>query len=183
MPALLIQETASTSQFRFPSFLGHVCSLFQARTACMGARRCGVEMTRNCALSVAQGCRGSTHLLFPPLTTLLKLGPTPQPSKAAARCHSLLATPPKNAISSFGFPQKNKNKQQPEQDWSPAPTAFTIEFQSRPRHEMAGEDGSVANGDDSSSSSSSSWTAALYANEITDYPFSLDALRKWMIAL
>jgi hypothetical protein len=35
----------------------------------------------------------------------------PQPSKAAARCHSLLATPPKNAISSFGFPQKNKNKQ------------------------------------------------------------------------
>ncbi|KAH8151614.1 uncharacterized protein LAJ45_04236 [Morchella importuna] len=47
---------------------------------------------------------------------------------------------------------------------------------------MAGEDGSVANGDDSSSSSSSSWTAALYANEITDYPFSLDALRKWMIA-
>ncbi|CUS10385.1 unnamed protein product [Tuber aestivum] len=41
---------------------------------------------------------------------------------------------------------------------------------------MAGENGSLV------SSDISSYTAALYANELKEYPFSLDALRKWMIA-
>ncbi|RPA98880.1 hypothetical protein L873DRAFT_1790000 [Choiromyces venosus 120613-1] len=48
---------------------------------------------------------------------------------------------------------------------------------SRHRDEMAGENGSVVSDD------ISSYTAALYANELKEYPFNLDALRKWMIAL
>lgn len=45
------------------------------------------------------------------------------------------------------------------------------------RDEMAGENGTLVSGD------ISSYTAALYANELKEYPFNLDALRKWMIAL
>jgi hypothetical protein len=41
---------------------------------------------------------------------------------------------------------------------------------------MAGENGSLVSGD------ISSYNAALYANELKEYPFKLDALRKWMIA-
>lgn len=42
---------------------------------------------------------------------------------------------------------------------------------------MGGETGTLTSVDDSA------FTAALYANELKEYSFDLDALRRWMIAL